>query len=66
MAVEMKYTCEVRKEDFLKVRKVNKVISINGDINNKEVEIVFDIPTAIKFAKALRIAINEVKEAKNV
>ena len=67
MALEIKHTCSFSANDYLTVKSViDNEILIEGEIDNELVQILFDIPTAIKFAKPLRTEINNAKEVNNV
>lgn len=65
MGVIIKHTCSVEPKDYLYVRAEGDKVIIQGDVNEKLVELVFDVSTAIKFAKTLRTKINEAKEVSN-
>ena len=75
MAVNFKFTCTDSDTDFLEVsgnNTVNRVvltgeykIDIDSGIKTIDLTFLFDIPTAIKFAKTLRTEINKAKEVNN-
>lgn len=66
MAIEIKFKCLRAENDFLTVSHddTDKVFLI-GECNGQLTEFVFDISTAIKFAKTVRTEINKAKEVHN-
>lgn len=66
MAIEIKHTCSFESNDYLIVESTpdNKIL-IEGEVGSNLMQLLFDIPTAIKFAKSIRTEINKAKEVKN-
>ena len=63
MAIEIRFNCSEDTEDFLitEVHPDGGFICVGGKYNDNPIEYIFDIPTAIKFAKTLRTEINKAK-----
>jgi len=70
---ELKFIDAIVKTDFLKAELSNQLfdegrlplycISVTGEENGIEFQIILDKSTAIKFAKTLRTEINKIKES---
>ena len=65
MAIEIKFKCSRAENDFLKVNNLNGNVWIEGVINGQEIELCYDITTAIKLSKTIRTEINKAKEVNN-
>jgi hypothetical protein len=64
MGIEVRHICSKQKNDYLIVNSIttSKQIRIGGVCGGNHVGYIFDISTAIKFAKTLRTEINKAKE----
>jgi hypothetical protein len=63
MAIEMRFKCLLQDEDYLTVCEDNGDVLIrSNDFDGGSMYVRLDIPTAIKFAKTIRTAINKAKE----
>lgn len=67
MAVELKFTCLVNRKDFISISNpvFTSNIVVSGLYNGNSINIVLDIPTAIKLSKELRTNISYAKEVNN-
>jgi len=67
MAVELRFKCNRAKDDYIVVDSIehSKEVLLDIVINEAELGIYLDIPTAIKLSKKIRTEINKVKEVSN-
>jgi len=67
MAIQLKFKCSEDINDFLTIEEHpdGGSICLIGKCDKTSIEYIFDIPTAIKFAKTLRTEINKAKEVNN-
>ena len=67
MAVELRFKCNRVKDDYIVVDSIehSKEVLLDIVINEAELGIYLDIPTAIKLSKKIRTEINKVKEVSN-
>ena len=70
MSIQYKFICSEDEEDYLMVNTViyeefNNAIRISGKQNGENIDIHFDIHTAVKFSKTLQSKIREAKEVHN-
>lgn len=70
MAVKLKFECSENSSDYLEVGSIkyqdfNNVIRLYGIHLEEEVDYHFDISTAIKLVKTLRLEISKIKEVDN-
>ena len=65
MATQIKFQCNEDFSDFITLEQNGIMIHILGECLNKPIDILLDIPTAIKLHKTLRTEINKAKEVDN-
>ena len=65
MATQIKFQCNEDYNDFIVLEQNGVMIQILGNCNDEPIDILLDIPTAIKLHKTLRTEINKAKEVQN-
>lgn len=66
MPIELRFVCCENPNDHIQVESFEDKVIIWPETTGGKSEIVMDISTAIRFAKAIRTEINKAKEVDNV
>jgi hypothetical protein len=66
MAIQFKFICNLRNEDYLTAEENDGSIVIKGFFDGDSIQYRFDKTTCIRFAKTLRTEINKIEEGNNV
>jgi len=65
MAMSIKFQCNEDYQDYITVEQDGCMVTFLGECEGQPIQLLFDIPTAIKLSKTIRTEINKAKEVNN-